>query len=124
MFYTYYQNNSFGQMMLSEPEGLTHYVIIEADSAEEADARAEASDINMYFDGVEKGLDCPCCGDRWSRQYGDGTEEPRIYGKPATDYSTSWSAYMPKGKEICIHYADGRVEWYGVRRELPSAPQP
>lgn len=21
----------------------------------------------VYFDGVEKGLDCPCCGDRWSR---------------------------------------------------------
>lgn len=21
----------------------------------------------VYFDGVEEGIDCPCCGDRWSR---------------------------------------------------------
>ena len=32
----------------------------------------------VYFDGVEEGLDCPCCGDRWSR-LGDWNKKEKIY---------------------------------------------
>ena len=30
-------------------------------------ADKEITPNEVYFDGVEKGLDCSCCGDRWSR---------------------------------------------------------
>ena len=38
---------------------------IEAKSAEQANQLAEQHGI--YFDGVERGIDCDCCGDRWTR---------------------------------------------------------
>lgn len=55
-------------------------LIVEADSATEADERAERA--GAYFNGCESGMDCECCGDRWSRAYGAGTAEPTIYGRP------------------------------------------
>jgi|688.fasta_scaffold224453_3 hypothetical protein len=59
-FYHYDQNNSGGVFM--EP---ALNVFIEASSHEEADTIAEAN--GLYFDGVDENMDCPCCGDRWSR---------------------------------------------------------
>ena len=32
----------------------------------------------VYFDGVEKEIDCPCCGDRWSR-LNEWDEKEKIY---------------------------------------------
>ena len=77
-FFTFRQNNSGGFF-----DG-TEYVIIEADSADEANMIAMDHDI--YFDGCHKGLDCPCCGDRWSEvdEY-DPSEKPEIYGKDPTE---------------------------------------
>ena len=78
MFYIYDQNNSGGGFDRDDDVACT--VIIEADSAEEADARAE--DVGIYFDGTDDdGPDCPCCGDRWSRAWGDGKDTPQIHGK-------------------------------------------
>ena len=73
MFYEYHQNNSFGYF-----EGLKT-VIVEADSAEEADRIA--SENGVYFDGVASGIDCGCCGNRWYHAWGEGSDEPEIYGK-------------------------------------------
>ena len=42
-----------------------HDVYIEAENAGEANKLAEENGI--YFDGVSKGIDCSCCGDRWFR---------------------------------------------------------
>jgi len=61
-FYHYDQNNSGG--VFKEP---ALNVFIEASSHEEADAIAEVN--GLYFDGVDKNRDCPCCGDRWSRSF-------------------------------------------------------
>ena len=44
-------------------ENLGHYVIIEARNAVEANSIALT--LGIYFDGVSKRIDCPCCGDRW-----------------------------------------------------------
>jgi hypothetical protein len=85
-FYTYRQNNSGGFF-----RGPTT-VIVEADSAAEANDIAENSE-HVYFDGCatddegnDIGRDCSCCGDRWSRAYeGDGTDTPQIYGEPAVE---------------------------------------
>ena len=74
-FYTYNQNNSGGAF--TDP---AKYVIIEADSPEEADERAEEHDL--YFNGVDAGIDCKCCGDRWLHTWDDGTDKPEVYGEP------------------------------------------
>lgn len=62
-FYEFRQNNSGGNFHISEEAGIGPSVIIEATSAEEANAKAEA--IGIYFDGCDIGRDCDCCGDRW-----------------------------------------------------------
>lgn len=38
-------------------------VWIEAESAAEANRLAQYN--GLYFDGVDDGIDCDCCGDRW-----------------------------------------------------------
>jgi len=60
MFYEYYQNNSGGTY-----RGPARMVCVEASNPQEADRRAEA--VGLYFDGVRKGFDCECCGNRWPR---------------------------------------------------------
>ncbi len=57
--FQYRQNNSGGRLIGPK------FVVIEADNAVEANDIAANSE-SIYFDGVAKGIDCPCCGDRWS----------------------------------------------------------
>lgn len=61
--FTFVQNNSGGAYLDDMPVKLT----LEARDADEANEKALASGI--YFDGVESGEDCDCCGDRWTRAY-------------------------------------------------------
>ena len=58
MYYHYRQNNSGGSFIVNSD--VTVNVIIEADSAD--DANEKAKDIGIYFNGVDEGIDCPCCG--------------------------------------------------------------
>ena len=60
-FYELSQNNSGGSFDVNET--LCHRLIIEAESEKEAISIAE--DLGCYWDGVDNGNDCPCCGDRW-----------------------------------------------------------
>lgn len=75
MFYTFIQNNTWG--IFNVDENVAQYVIIEADSSNDAIERAKT--IGLYFDG--KG-DCSCCGDRWNEYNAsyDRTEVPSIDG--------------------------------------------
>lgn len=63
MFYEFDQNNSGGYFHNNEV--ICPHMIFQCDSEEEAIKLAE--DKGLYWDGVEKGIDCPCCGDRWYR---------------------------------------------------------
>ena len=65
-FFEYGQNNSGGQHVVTDR--LCGLVIIEAESASAADDKLLS--MGGYFDGVEDGMDCECCGDRWNRAYG------------------------------------------------------
>lgn len=99
MFYTFYQNNSGGSFAANRD--LAEYVIIEADTASEANDKAES--IGIYFCGVDTGVDCGCCGDRWHPVSGsDGKTSPTIYGKPPR--------FDVKGQapDTRIHYIGGR----------------
>lgn len=63
-FYEYNQNNSGGHFDVDKK--LCSLVIIEAHSAKEANSIAE--DLGCYWNGVDAGRDCDCCGDRWYKQ--------------------------------------------------------
>lgn len=120
LYFTYSQNNSGGSFRVSKAEGIAEFVIIQARSAKEADAQAET--IGLYFDGCREGIDCDCCGDRWSRKEGgwyenEGTDTPMIYDKPAADYENIFG----RPKSVAIHYFDGRVEWLDAK--TPNSKQ-
>lgn len=110
MFYTYRQNNSGGSFKITKK--IKHFVIIEADSAKEANKKAEH--IGIYFDGVEKELDCPCCGDRWHKVLEqDGMEKPEIYGEDASSYLAfrrQLFCGLSTKEKVIVYYKDGKVE--------------
>lgn len=115
MFYTFIQNNSGGSFIFDEDSGITHFVIVEADSSEEANSIAER--IGLYWNGCDEGVDCPCCGDRWDSTYpSDGCDTPMIYSSPVKDFNPIFY-WMDVGKEVAIHYKDGSIKWYGKEEE-------
>lgn len=112
-FYEYNQNNSGGSFVFDRARGITQYVIIEAEDADQADIRAE--EIGLYFNGCDDGIDCSCCGDRWYGAYGKGDPVPSHYGEPITETLPSFGTtfrFLKDSEPACaIHYLDGRVEW-------------
>ena len=62
-WYCFDQNNSGGSFDVDDK--VCHRLFIEAESFYDAVKKAE--ELGCYWDGVSKGIDCPCCGDRWSR---------------------------------------------------------
>lgn len=86
-YYTFRQNNSGGGFDVTDT--LDVYVIIKANSAEEANDKLVL--LGGYFDGCADGIDCPCCGDRWWPVFeSDATQQPEIYSE--SDRS-KWSDY-------------------------------
>ena len=113
-FYHFSQNNSGGGFDYDPERGITHHVVIEADSAEEANRKAVY--IGLYFNGCDDGIDCSCCGDRWSEQWlNDGTEEPTIYGEPIETWDPENGAFGLRwidGYEAFVHYKDGTIKGF------------
>jgi len=105
----HFSQNGNGVGLVFEPMKLSHHVVIEADSAEAVNAKA--IDLGLYFNGVDDGIDCSCCGDRWSSAYGDGDILPRIYGKDVSGgvYVDPFLKRMGDKPEGFIHYANGLV---------------
>ena len=98
LWFTFRQNNSGGFYIGPK------YVIVEATSSFIANALAEEN--NVYFHGCSKGIDCNCCGDRWSKAFqNDGEEKPMIFGEVIDPenpfYQDSWGAVVP-AEEIQI----------------------
>lgn len=62
-WYMFSQNNSYGRFEVDDK--VCHRLYIEAETFDEAVEKAE--ELGCYWDGVEKGIDCPCCGDRWDK---------------------------------------------------------
>lgn len=116
-FYPFRQNNTGGSFTYDKEAGLSVVVIIEAHDVDHANALATAR--GLYFDGVEAGPDCACCGDRWYRvlEY-DATDTPQYYGKPIhpgmpwDELNDGWRPGFDAGRNpvAYIHYLDGRVE--------------
>lgn len=93
MFYMLTQNNSHGVFHVNDR--VCHHMIIEARNEEEALQRAEQ--LGCYWDGVQKGIDCDCCGNRWYR-HADHIDlhrlnskgyEVEVYGE-SEEYRDEW----------------------------------
>ena len=83
-YYHYKQNNSGGDFDITDE--LNVHTIIKADNADDADAKLQS--LGGYFNGVQDGVDCECCGDRWYRTSEDDARDfPHIYGEPITNMS-------------------------------------
>lgn len=112
MFYEYSQNNSGGSFILNDNVGV--YVWIEAPSREVAHAIATTKGI--YFDGVEKGYDCECCGDRWYvSDYHNGHETVEEFlSEHRASLAKGWGRNWDGNRIGVVHYLDGRREdaWY------------
>jgi hypothetical protein len=106
-FFHFNQNNSGGSFVEDNEAGITTDVIIEAFDAAEANEKAEQ--IGIYFDGCEKEIDCPCCGDRWYPAYDEGDVEPMMHGRSLYKYGidnfTGFFEY-----KVFIHYLNGRID--------------
>jgi len=67
--YRYHQNNSGGFVVdmptLTASEGYVEGFDVYIYALSKEAANRIAQDKGLYFDGVEKGIDCECCGDRW-----------------------------------------------------------
>ena len=109
MYYHYNQNNSGGSFDVDKNHGITHHVVVEAGSPEEANSRAES--IGLYWDGCESGKDCSCCGDRWSKLWSEekGSDKPIVYGQPAVDHKDIW---IKRGSAVAVHHKRGKIDWY------------
>lgn len=99
MFYTISQNNVRGFNIKNEVVG--DYLIVEADSLDEAENRI--LDITLNNDDY-----CECCGSRWDGEIHnkEGTISPHIYDTELDDYT------LLNSKSIRIHLKDGIIIKY------------
>lgn len=111
-WYQFNQNNSGGYFITNDK--VCHRLLIEAETFTEAVEKAE--DLGCYWDGVSKGIDCSCCGDRWS-QWDD--EPVNLTGIAWKDLNFStieeYAQYFADDfgwttPEIRLYYKDGNVK--------------
>lgn len=105
------QNNSGGSFDFNEEWGITHFLVVEALDKNHAISILE----NIVDSYPNRGYDCPCCGFRWNLYIyeEEGSNEPEVYEMPVADYVKKESLmWMDSGKEVCVHYLDGRKEWF------------
>ena len=95
-WFEFSQNNSGGSFTIRPEYGIGPVVWIEANDAEDACERAQ--NIGIYFNGVEDGMDCECCGDRWHRPWDSGEEYPAVDSR----WDFGWH------KEVYFHPQDGK----------------
>ncbi len=115
-YYDFSQNNSGGRWKVDE--NFAENTIISARNLKEANYRAE--ELGIYFNGCEAGMDCDCCGDRWSSQWSESKDlEPLIYGEKPEKYLTE-STYSMR-ETIIVHHADGTRETFKIDR--PKEPE-
>jgi hypothetical protein len=117
-FYEFSQNNSGGVFITDDK--LCHQLFIEAEDAKESIYLAER--LGCYWDGVEMGCDCSCCGDRWYRSYVKPLEFPMEWGKSTLSNIEEYAQYMADNygwttPDCRIFYKDGTVKEIFTNKE-------
>ena len=105
-FYEFSQNNSGGSFDVDSK--ICHRLFIEAESSKAANQIAE--ELGCYWDGVDKGMDCNCCGDRW---YRDGNKVD------LENINTKWDGY--EVSSWLDKKADPSTAIENIKAEYPGA---
>lgn len=94
------QNNSGGYFVENEENGICSYIIIEAETADEAENKLR--ELGEKVDGFWNY--CSCCGERWYVDFDEdeGKEEPCYYEDPVTSVVESFFTTY-----VYVHYYDG-----------------
>jgi hypothetical protein len=100
MWFKFRQNNSGGHWDIDDDKGIGPNVWIEAKNAKQANKLAES--IGIYFNGVDSGIDCECCGDRWYEVWESSEGENSV--TTSSDYDFHWH------DTVYLHHLDGRLE--------------
>ena len=103
-WFEFNQNNSGGSFIVNDK--VCHRLFIEAKSFDDAVEKAE--ELGCYWDGVINGVDCPCCGDRWSCW----DDEPiDLKNNSIEEYAQVLAdKYGLTTPDIRIYYDDGKVK--------------
>lgn len=121
-WYEFSQNNSGGYFKVDDK--VCHRLFIEAHDSNEAISKAE--ELGCYWDGVEKGIDCSCCGDRWSNYWIEPIKLDRYIkeGYKCSSYSGEEDWYKKYGKyniieepKFCKGFIDsfvGKISFTGI----------
>ena len=106
-WFSFSQNNSGGSFHHEPLDGIGRFVFIEAQNAAHAKDRAER--IGLYFNGCASGLDCSCCGDRWSDYVddSDGEAVPMRYGETYREAVDGEAPELDWGIPSYIHRIGG-----------------
>jgi hypothetical protein len=128
LFYTFYQARSREKYIVDDSVG--HYVIIEAKKSPDANQRAIS--VGVYFDGIIKKIDCPCCGERWKRaddasrnKQLRGNQSITIDGRPLDRFVS----YSTETEIAHVYYENGRHVVYTIKPNgqhiicTPNPPQ-
>lgn len=121
-FYEYEQSCSGGWF-----ESPAIKVFIEARDNLIADELAY-DEYGIYFDGVDAGMDCACCGDRWCKadtdtvSIGDVLTDLCTYFRKLTTGSVYESWSKEAGCYILIRTADGQEQRLSVEDVLNYLP--
>ena len=88
-WFEFSQNNSGGHFDVDDK--VCHRLFVEAKSFDDAVEKAE--ELGCYWYGVDNGIDCPCCGDRWSKWCDDPVdlEKYKTEGYRVSVYDGIWS---------------------------------
>ena len=103
-FWHYSQNNSGGYFIESDVNGVCSDIIIEAETASDANRKLYKMSVNTpeFFEY------CECCGERWIVKdpvLDKGDDVPEMYGTPVSEL------VIFSSRNYCyIHRADGTIE--------------
>lgn len=109
--YEYRQNNTGGTFVNNEQVSIC--VLIVADNVWEANHIADT--IGIYFNGVQAGRDCACCGDRWSDPHEHKTTLEELLAEKRDDYGYSFY----KGLSVQIYDHDKKVNQIPCQTSSP-----
>lgn len=99
------QNNSGGYFDVDDK--VCHRLFIEAESFDDAVKKAE--ELGCYWDGVDKGVDCSCCGDRWDK-WDDDPVDIESYKTEGYKSLSHGTLYFNNIEEYAQYLAD-RYGW-------------
>lgn len=128
-WYCFKQNNSGGSFIVDDK--VCNRLFIEAESFDAAVKKAE--ELGCYWDGVDNGIDCPCCGDRWSKEnntpinlnkYRDEGYVVSTYINSYTDGVSEWNnkygnyeiVEQPKFTGVYFRQYVGKIRIHGIEQ--------